>query len=361
MSNIQNNDLEASISFKDKIKNYIDNNIFKIILLAAVVGIFINLFLYLFTPILFLPVYKYQQGYSSPIQSDEYFTVELRTNLYIVPYTDIAIYCESDDIIDIYLFTLYQYSVYQDLKSSGGDLTDIDYIFFHNNFQRRMFLIELGNLDLFKNPIYIVIDPNNDNLIVSLNYELRVFEKFWYILSFILLIITLSICIYLAIKNYRNDPWKNFHVIIYNNGYKLYKKGFFDKSIASINNGLESFLKSIQKKYPKRDIQKNQLDAYGVSLLKNLFNEKDPIIYTNEVTTKQGKINQKDNKLFFVSCFKKFRNPFAHTNFKLKKDETLRKLMFLDEMLKMFEKCYVKDENGNNINIFNYVSNINSK
>ncbi len=159
MSNIQINDLEVLMSLKDKIKNFLDNNLSKMLLIIIIVGVFINLFLYLLTPILFLPVYKYQRSYSSPIQFNEYFTVELQTNQYILPYVDIVIYCESDDIIGIYLFTLNQYSDYQALKNSGGDLTEIDYIFFQNNFQRRMILLELGNLDLFRNPIYIVIDP----------------------------------------------------------------------------------------------------------------------------------------------------------------------------------------------------------
>ncbi len=208
MSKNHNNYSEDILTRGEKTKNFLNKNLSNIALIVIISGIIINLFLYLFIPILVLPIDKYQYKYWTPIQSDEYYAAELQSNQYIVPYVDLIIYCESDDFIDLYLFTLYQYSIYQNIKSSSGDLTDIDYLFFQNNFQRRMFLIELGDIDLFGEPIYIVIDPNNNNLNISIEYELRVFEKFWFILSFFLLFIVLLFSIYLAYKYFRYDPWK---------------------------------------------------------------------------------------------------------------------------------------------------------
>ena len=147
-------------------------------------------------------------------------------------------------------------------------------------------------------------------------------------------------------KNYKNNPWNEFHNFIKESGEKLFKKGFFDKSISAVSNEIETLLQNISNKYSREEITRNQSELYGVTLIDSLFNENDPVIISNENNKKQ-----RDDKKFFISCFKLFRNPFAHKNITLRKRECLRKLMFLDEMLKMFNNCYIRDEN-NNIKIF---------
>ncbi|KKL90233.1 hypothetical protein LCGC14_1906740 [marine sediment metagenome] len=350
MKNSKNQTEDIKLPFKTRIINYFDNNSYNLFIVVIVIGLFLNIFLWLLTPIFTLPIYKLEDSsYDYDIRNDSYFVQEIRINHpVILPYSELFISYKGDNIIDVYILNSAQYTKYLEIKTQNGNLDDINYIWHHNNKLFGAFSLILDYNNLFNDPIYIVIEPNNNNVDLDISYKLISFERFWYLLSFIIIIILLCLLLIFRRTLNKNFPWNYFHDIITKNAYKLFKKGFLDKSIAAVDNEIEQMLKKVNT---KKGLNRN----FGVQLIDQLFSEDRPIIYLDDTSTIEGKDNQKDYKDYFKSCFKRIRNPFAHENFRLQKQETIRKLHLLDEMLIALDKGYILNDQGEKESIFEYI------
>lgn len=342
---------QYSLSFKNRIINFFNNNLYNILIIVIILGLFLNIFLWLLSPVFNLPIEKIENSYYDyHIRNDDYFVQEIQINKpVILPYSDLFVNYRADSIIDVYILDSKNYIKYLEIKTQGGNLDILNYIAYYNNKLFGFFSLELDFIDLFNEPIYIVIDPNKNSVDIDISYRLNTFERFWYLLSFIILIILFCLLLIFGRIINKNNPWKYFHHIIYNNAYKIFKKGIFDKAISAIDNEIEQILKIVNK---KKKLKWN----FGVMLIEQLFSENNPIIFLDDISSEEGKANQRDYKNYFISCFKIIRNPFGHQNFKLQKQEAIRKLHLLDEMLNIFEKGYIFNEQGDKKSIFEYIN-----
>lgn len=342
---------QYSLSFKIRIINFFNNNLDKILIIVVILGLFLNLFLWLLLPAFSLPIDKIEKSYYDyNIRYDSYFIQEIKINKpVILPYSDFFLNYRADRTIDVYILNSKNYVKFLEIKTQGGNLDDLNYIAHHDNRLYGSFSLEFEFIDLFNEPMYIVIDPNNNSVDIDISYKLNTIERFWYLLSFIIIIILFCLLlIFRSIIN-KNNPWNFFHDIIYNSAYKLFKKGFFDKAISAVDNEIEQILKIVNK---KKKLKKN----FGVNLIEQLFSENEPIIFLEDISTEEGKENQRDYKIYFKNCFRRIRNPFAHLNFKLQKQEAIRKIHLLDEMLNALEKGYILNEQGEKKSIFEYIN-----
>ncbi len=350
MKNSKKKTEDIKLPFKTRINNYLDNNLYNLFIVVIVIGLFLNIFLWLLTPIFTLPIYKLEDSsYDQDIRYDSYFVQEIRINHpVILPYSELFVSYKGDNIIDVYILNSAQYTKYLEIKAQNGYLDDINYISHQNNKLLGSFSLILDYKDLFNDPIYIVIEPNNNNVDIDIIYKLITFERFWYLLSFIIMIFLFCLLLIFRRISNKNYPWNYFHDIIINEAYRLFKKGFFDKSIAAVDNEIEQILKKVNK---KKGLKRN----FGVQLIEQIFSENSPVIFLDDISTVEGKEKQKDYKNYFKSCFKRIRNPFAHENFSLQKQETIRKLHLLDEMLIALEEGYVLNDQGEKETIFEYI------
>ena len=126
----------------------------------------------------------------------------------------------------MYIFNSNQFDRYVEAKNQGYSVSHLDCIICSLNSRRGIFST---NVSEFINPLFIIIDSNGYNVMMSISYKITLFKRSTYIIFYILssIFVISSIVIYFKLKNpisILSNPNKNQEIL-----KALDEKNFFEK------------------------------------------------------------------------------------------------------------------------------------
>lgn len=161
------------------------------------------------------------------LYSPNYYKNEIKWNGFdFFPYIDIWVEFEADDDIVVYVFNSNQFDRYVEAKDQGYSISHLDCITCSLNSRRG---ILSTNVSEFINQLFIIIDANGNNVMMSISYKITLFRRSMYIIFYILSLIFVisSIVIYFRLKNpisILSNPNENQEIL-----KGLDEKNFFEK------------------------------------------------------------------------------------------------------------------------------------
>ena len=140
----------------------------------------------------------------------------------------------------------------------------------------------------------------------------------------------------LAIVNYLNnkcdnpqeDIWALIHPMIIKTSKELYINGHYANAACDAFIEINSRVKKLFEK-----IKPNEKITDGESVMTHVFSTKSPLIEFCDRTTDTGMNTQKGYMQMLIGSNSALRNPKAHENIGLDKDEAFRRLMFASMLM----------------------------
>ena len=141
---------------------------------------------------------------------------------------------------------------------------------------------------------------------------------------------------FLAIVNYLNNEcdnpqeniWAIIHPMIIKSSRKLYLDGHYANAACDAFIEINSRVKKLFEK-----IKPNEKIPDGESVMTHVFSAKSPLIEFCDRTTDTGMNTQKGYMQMLIGSNSALRNPKAHENIGLDKDEAFRRLMFASMLM----------------------------
>jgi len=122
-------------------------------------------------------------------------------------------------------------------------------------------------------------------------------------------------------QNASKDPfWQYIHPLIIGVSQKLFIDKHYSKSVQSSFVEINDRIKKIRKK-----IDGNELD--GVDLMRKTFGTEQPKLFFENNSTESGSNVQQEFMGIFAGAMQGIRNPNAHENVKIGKEDAVRQLM----------------------------------
>lgn len=110
---------------------------------------------------------------------------------------------------------------------------------------------------------------------------------------------------------------------------KLYRDGSYAEAACNAFIEINSRLKELYRaKYPDSE---NVPD--GQSLMNKIFADNDPVLEAGDRTTQTGKDIHSGTRFLFAGAMAAFRNPKSHTNITIRKDDSMRRLIFASMLM----------------------------
>lgn len=123
---------------------------------------------------------------------------------------------------------------------------------------------------------------------------------------------------------------------------KLYQDGSYAEAACNAFIEINSRLKDLYRaKYPDSE---NIPD--GQSLMNKVFAENDPVLEAGDRTTQTGKDIHSGTRFLFAGAMAALRNPKAHENIKIGKDDSLRRLIFASMLMFQIDEIVATSENN---------------
>ena len=125
----------------------------------------------------------------------------------------------------------------------------------------------------------------------------------------------------MLLKNAHEPFWLYIHPQIYGVAKEKFASGLYADSIESAFKEINSRVKRIVKK--QRDVE-----CDGADLMRKCFSENNPVLTIADMDTESGRNVQKGYMEMFAGAMIGIRNPKAHENQTITKEDAIRKLNF---------------------------------
>lgn len=123
---------------------------------------------------------------------------------------------------------------------------------------------------------------------------------------------------------------------------KLYRDGSYAEAACNAFIEINSRLKELYRAaYPESE---NIPD--GQSLMNKVFAENDPVLEAGDRTTQTGKDIHSGTRFLFAGAMAALRNPKAHENIKIGKDDSMRRLIFASMLMFQIDEIIALSENN---------------
>lgn len=287
--------------------------------------------------------------FEEEIELGSHYSTKFELDIITVnPFTEIYVEFESTGKVNVFLLDSNHHSEYANAKIE-------DYEFNSSYCIKSLLNVQRGRIDLqysgLKNPVYLVIEPINENVQIYCTYQYLISEKFDFYTYYILLMSLVVLSLLFSIIYINKNPWSNFCNLLVKTSKKQFKNKDYTNSILSAFKEINHMIKAIfAHKFSKEDD--------GPNLMMQVFNEKDPLVILDNINTKTGKNVQEGYKFIFTGAHKAFRNPKAHQNFNLEKNDALSQLYLANNLMLTLLNGKIED-NGNMITVEKYLEKYN--
>lgn len=123
---------------------------------------------------------------------------------------------------------------------------------------------------------------------------------------------------------------------------KLYRDGSYSEAACRAFIEINSRLKGLYRaKYPDSE---NVPD--GQPLMNKVFAENDPMLEAGDRTTQTGKDIHSGTRFLFAGAMAALRNPKAHENIEIGKDDSMRQLIFASMLMFQIDEIVANSDNN---------------
>lgn len=135
-------------------------------------------------------------------------------------------------------------------------------------------------------------------------------------------------------QNTRDDIIDHLHELIIKVSLKKYQDGHYSDAVESAIKEINDRLKHLFKKY------KNE-EKDGSDLFSLVFNAdiSKALLKVNDLSTISGKDEQEGYKFLFMGTWKGIRNPKAHANTYLSKEQAYKRLIFASMLMEKIDEA----------------------
>lgn len=123
------------------------------------------------------------------------------------------------------------------------------------------------------------------------------------------------------INEKKNPFWQYIHPIIIIISQELFVNKHYFQAVQGSFVEINDRIKKIRLKLDGKELD-------GVDLMMKTFSETQPLFCFEEIATESGKNIQEGYKYIFAGVMKCIRNPNAHRNIEISRDDAVRKLTF---------------------------------
>ena len=133
-------------------------------------------------------------------------------------------------------------------------------------------------------------------------------------------------------REMKDDIIEHLHELIIKSSLKKYEDGHYADSVESALKEINDRLKKMFKKY--RNEEKDGSDLFAL-----VFNsdETKTLLRVNDMTTLSGKDEQDGYRFLFMGAWKGIRNPKAHANTYLSKEQAYKRLIFSSMLMEKID------------------------
>ncbi|MDE6058837.1 MAG: TIGR02391 family protein [Clostridia bacterium] len=139
-----------------------------------------------------------------------------------------------------------------------------------------------------------------------------------------------------GIKISTTSNWDELlHPIIYKTSYKKLNDGYYAESVEAAIKEINVRIKNLYKKYKSKELD-------GADLFANAFNsdkDKTLLMAGTDLESQSGKDEQEGYRLLFMGLWKGIRNPKAHANTSLTKEQAIERLIFTSMLMNKLDEC----------------------
>lgn len=123
---------------------------------------------------------------------------------------------------------------------------------------------------------------------------------------------------------------------------KLYRNGSYAEAARSAFIEITSRIKKLYcAKYPD---SKNVPD--GQALMLKVFSDTDPVLVAGDQTTQTGRDIQSGTRFLFAGAIAALRNPKAHENMEIEKNDSMRQLIFASMLMFQVDEIVASSDNN---------------
>lgn len=132
----------------------------------------------------------------------------------------------------------------------------------------------------------------------------------------------------------KDDIIEHLHELIIKSSLKKYEDGHYADSVESAIKEINDRLKKLFKKY--RNEEKDGSDLFAL-----VFNNDDTktLLRVGDMTTLSGKDEQDGYRFLFMGAWKGIRNPKAHANTYLSKEQAYKRLIFSSMLMEKIDEA----------------------
>lgn len=138
-----------------------------------------------------------------------------------------------------------------------------------------------------------------------------------------------------GIKNKTNSNWEELlHPVIYKCSYKKFIDGYFSDSVESAIKEINTRLKNLYFKYKGKELD-------GSNLFASVYNDdKDKTLLTanHQLETTSEKDEQTGYRFMLMGMWMALRNPNAHANNNISKEQAIERLLFVSMLMKKIDE-----------------------
>lgn len=135
-------------------------------------------------------------------------------------------------------------------------------------------------------------------------------------------------------KDIKDDIIDHLHELVIKVSLKKYQDGHYSDAVESAIKEINDRLKKLYKKYKREE--KDGSDLFAL-----VFNsdETKALLKVNDMSTISGKDEQEGYKFLFMGTWKGIRNPKAHANTYLSKEQAYKRLIFASMLMEKIDEA----------------------
>jgi len=181
-----------------------------------------------------------------------------------------------------------------------------------------------------------IVGKNNEiykNLVSIYNSKIYDFEKMQYLIG-IVASIKNELIINGIKKDMKDDIIEHLHELIIKSSLKKYEDGHYADAVESAIKEINSRLKKLYVKY-------RQEEKDGSDLFAQVFSSDETklLLKFNDMSTISGKDEQEGYRFLFMGTWKGIRNPKAHSNTYLTKEQAYKRLIFASMLMEKLDEA----------------------
>lgn len=139
-----------------------------------------------------------------------------------------------------------------------------------------------------------------------------------------------------GIKTSNSFNWDNLlHPTIYKTSFKKVYDGYYVDAVDSAIKELNFRAKNLYKKYKGKELD-------GADLFANIFNsdnEKTLLLAGGDLDTQSNRDEQEGYRFLYMGLWKALRNPNAHANTSITKQQAIERLIFISMLIYKLDEC----------------------